>query len=86
MTANALERKNSIFLKHVLNVDTTGSCYKDYLGPGNRSVFYLYSPAKNTFIFDVVQVITGSNLTSNVSFTETLALAHLKNSSPWFFR
>ena len=27
--------------------------------------------------FDVVQV-TGSNLTSNVSFTETLARAHLK--------
>ena len=52
-------------------------CYKDYLGLGNRSVFYPYSSViGNTFTFDVVQ-ITGSNLTSNVSFTETLARAHL---------
>ena len=53
-------------------------CCKDYIGLGNRSVFYPYSSVGNTFTFDVAQV-TGSNLTSNVSVTETLARAHLKN-------
>ena len=62
-----------------------GECYKDYLGLGNRSIFYPYSSVGATFTFDVVQV-TGSNLTSNVSFTETLARAHLKNTFPWFPR
>ena len=60
-------------------------CCKDYLGLGYRSVFYPYSSVGNTFTFDVVQV-TGSNFTSNVSFTETLARAHLNNTSPWFPR
>ena len=44
---------------------------------GNRSIFYPHSSVGDTFTFGVVQV-TGSNLTSNVSFTETLARAHLK--------
>ena len=58
--------------------DIYNRCYKDYFGLGNRSVFYPYSSVVgNTFTFIVVQV-TGSNLTSNVSFTETLARAHLK--------
>ena len=61
-----------------LSVESLGAkCYKDYLGLGNRSIFYPYSSVGNTFTFDVVQV-TGSNLTSNVSFTETLAREHLK--------
>ena len=64
-----------------------GNCYIDYVRLGNRSVFYPYnnSSVGNTFTFDVVQVTT-SNPTSNVSFTETLARAHLKNASPWFPR
>ena len=53
------------------------ACYKDYSGQGDRSIVYPYSSVGNTFTFDVVQV-TGSNLTSSVSFTETLARAHLK--------
>ena len=43
----------------------------------DRSFTPLRSVVGNTFTFDVVQV-TVSNLTSNVSFTETLARAHLK--------
>ena len=52
----------------------TTYCYKDYHGLGSRSIFYPYSSVGNTIPFDVVQV-TGSNPTSNVSFTETLARA-----------
>ena len=56
-------------------------CCQDYLGLGNRSIFYPHSSVpgryRNTFTFYVVQV-TGSILTSNVSFTEMLARAHLK--------
>ena len=54
-----------------------GTCYKDYLGLGDRSIFYPYSSVGKTVTFDVVQV-TGSNLMSNFYFTETLARAHLK--------
>ena len=43
------------------------------LGLGcNRSVFYPYSSVGDTFTFDIVED-TVSNLTSNVSFIETLA-------------
>ena len=56
-------------------------CYKDYPGMGNRSIFYPYSSVGNTFTSDVVQV-TGSNLTSNVYFIETLARASLKPHIP----
>ena len=49
---------------------------ENYLGLGNRSIFYSYSSVGNTFTFDVVQV-TSSNLTSIVIFTETLARANL---------
>ena len=65
--------------------DRAGVPYENYPGLSNRSIFYSYSSVGNTFTFDVVQV-TGSNLTSNVSCTETLARAHLKNTSPWFPR
>ena len=48
------------------------ACCKDYVGLGNRSIsYYPYSSVGNTFTFDVGSV--------NVSFTETLARAHLKN-------
>ena len=63
------------------------ACCKDYLGLVNRSVCYPCSSVGNTFTFDVVQV-SGSNPTSNVSFAETLACAHLKktHTSPWIPR
>ena len=55
-------------------------CYMDYPGLGNRSVFYPYS-SRNIITFDVVEA-TGSSLTSNVSFVETLARASLKTYLP----
>ena len=76
-------RRQTILSGHIVKyfrvviVLTVGTCYKDYPGLGNRSVFYPYSSVGNTLTFDVVQV-TDSNLTSKVSFTETLARAHLK--------
>ena len=51
--------------------------HKRYPGLGNRSIFYPYSPVGNTLSFDVVED-AGSNLTSYVSFIETLARASLK--------
>ena len=48
--------------------------------------FTAYGSVGITFTFDVVQVTGSNNPTSNVSFTETLARAHLKNTSPWFPR
>ena len=53
-------------------------CCNNYPGLGNRSVFYpyIYSSGSNTFTFGVVED-TGSNLTSNFSFIETLARASL---------
>ena len=61
-------------------------CYKDCPRLGNRSIFYPYSSG-NTFTFGVVEDI-GSNLTSNISFIETLARASLKTyqASPRFPR
>ena len=61
--------------------------YKDYPRVGNRSVAHPHSSVGTTFTFGVVQV-TGSNLTSSVSFIETLARASLEkqNISPWFPR
>ena len=43
-------------------------------GLGNRPIVYPCSSVGKTFTFEVVQV-TSSNLTSNVSFIETLARA-----------
>ena len=59
----------------------TAVCYKDYPGLGNRSKRYPYSSVGNTFTFDVVKD-TGSNLTSNDSFIETLARASLQTYHP----
>ena len=57
-----------------------GVCYKDFAGQGNRSIFYPYSPVGNTSTFDVK--VTGSKLTSDVYFRETLARASLKTRIP----
>ena len=53
----------------------------------DRSVTPIYSSVGNTLRFDGV-LVTGSNLTANIPFTETLARAHLKtkNTSPWIPR
>ena len=48
-----------------------------YPGLGNRSICSPCSSAGSTLTFDVVED-TGSTLTSNVSFIETLARASLK--------
>ena len=51
----------------------------NYVGLGSiRSVFHPYSSVGNTSTFGIVEE-TGSNLTSNVSFMETLRVSTTKN-------
>lgn len=65
---------------HTLGHCEYGGCFKAYPWLGYRSIFYPAGSAGSTFTFDVVDD-TGSNLTSNINFVETLARVSWKHIS-----
>ena len=65
-----------------MNFDVpAANCYEAYPGLANRSAFCPNNSVGSTIIFYVVED-TGSNLTPNVPFIETLARAPLKTYLP----
>ena len=76
------EGRNTFILSFYQTIlDIHPWCYKDCPGLGIRSIFYPFCSAGNTLTFDVVKD-TGSNLTSNAYYIETLGRAPVKAHLP----